>query len=790
MTDGLPGRWKRYVAVMLALSLAALALSFTREAGLPATHDRRRLSGRDIVAELMDHRLERKKELQIAQSSGRGVASLERLDLTEVRLRRSTYYDPLHTEKDSKLLVTINHQRGTKSAVNDALIEDIGKEREARFSATAAASPGALPSSLAMPLVVLVAGRGALHAWPTLLYLDASRTPPVASCAGGSSPRFDLVLLVPHDDASSLLPCFGSQGCDKAGIALGASGLTVVKGNVGTLASEDDLAAESLKLWDQGVHSALVVVSASSLVSASALGRLVDAVRPSVAPAKLDVAVPVAWGLFGGGGGVNDLDRVYGVSAGDLAFAGHPLNPARVQAALDELPSEPSVSFDNGVFSNDSSSNGGGKDGKDGKASNGGLSAVALSPKAVRKLRDAKGHKGLVHGLRKLARADTDVEVGVLRRAFVHANLGYGANVLEAMPRAGVVSGGSDGDSGAPQPVMGKSPTLVAICAAGVPDKTLAAIVSLEADLGRSRALCGSGGSGGSSGSGGNRDPVACAAFDLVVGVSPFPGDRTADYLAMGGVALVRQPAALGLSDLWNRLVRFAFKEHGYAHLIISNNDVLIPPGAVGGTVALLRASPNKFATVLSQKGGGTEALGNPGTPLAGAPDATLKFAEHAANFRLVQAHLSRAVAGRACGAAREQGSVSVPVTERKSFIGFFWGVSKGLADRMLLKDGSGRLFNTTARLNFGQETELMDRIGGGANVVLNLAAYVHHFRGQTLGGCQNGHRNCAQWQVGHHADQTYHINGYAPKKDVPRPIPWWEPNFGNDSPSAWKEAK
>ena len=74
--------------------------------------------------------------------------------------------------------------------------------------------------------------------------------------------------------------------------------------------------------------------------------------------------------------------------------------------------------------------------------------------------------------------------------------------------------------------------------------------------------------------------------------------------------------------------------------------------------------------------------------------------------------------------------------------------MTRQLCDSLLLKDGSGRLFNTTARLNFGQETELVDRLQGAIPVVVNLAAYVHHFRGQTLGGCQNGHRDCAQWQV------------------------------------------
>lgn len=268
--------------------------------------------------------------------------------------------------------------------------------------------------------------------------------------------------------------------------------------------------------------------------------------------------------------------------------------------------------------------------------------------------------------------------------------------------------------------------------------------------------------------------------------MSPYPGDATADYLEAAGVAVLRQPAPLGLSDLWNRLVRFAFKEHQYQHLLVSNNDVLIPPGAVGGMSLLLQAQPRKIVTPLSQKGGGLESLGNNGAPLGGAATDLLAFAEHPLNFRVAQAHLSRSAYGPQCSSQKEA-SISMPYSLRKSFVGFFFGIHRDMAAALMLPDGSGRLLNTTARLNFGQEAELIDRLNGGAQVAVNLAVYVHHFRGQTLGGCQNGHRDCAQWQLGHHADQTYHINGYSPRKDVPRTIPWWEPDFGNDSPFAWK---
>ena len=48
---------------------------------------------------------------------------------------------------------------------------------------------------------------------------------------------------------------------------------------------------------------------------------------------------------------------------------------------------------------------------------------------------------------------------------------------------------------------------------------------------------------------------------------------------------------------------------------------------------------------------------------------------------------------------------------DRRTLVGFFWGMSRKLALGLLMDDGSGRLFNTSARLNFGQEAELVDRM-------------------------------------------------------------------------------
>jgi len=744
----------------------------------------RRLSGKDIVAELMEKRQQTKKQLRDIEkgqpqlfNDARGP---EVLDLTAVMSSRATYYDPISPPSPDTIPMA-KLQRNGASSSREKVAKAILMERDGRFSAgAAAASKSILPSVRHAPLVVIVAGAGAEQAWSSLLMVDSARLSVVSDGCGGSSSWFDLILLVPHGDSSSLIPCQGSQGCRSEGVGLGPSGLRVLKGDAAASSNEDNLAAEALKLWDKTLHSSLLVVSASAIVSPAALRKLTDAVRPN-SPAALGVAVPLVHGLFGAKG-ANALEKWYDVRGGEggagfaLAFAAHPLNAARVQSALEALPPYAGgVDYESGVFE-ESSENGGGDDG------DAGLSAVALSAKAVKRLLglskqhqgDTHGHsKGFTHLLRKLTRTATDIDVGIVRRAFVHWNLGYRTNV--ARPQNGPFEK-------SPQlPVkMGLgSRTLLAICAAGVPDKTVGAILALESGLMRRQRVD----DDGTAWCGGH--PFTCAAFDLVVGVSPFPGDNTAAFLEAAGIFVLRQPTALGLSDLWNRIVRFAFTDHNYAHLIISNNDVLIPPGSVGATTTLLDLMPRKIATVLSQKGGATESLGNKMSPLESAAEDAVAFAEHPLNYRAVQALLT----GSMVDCSKQTNELSVPYLERKSFVGFFWGITSELAKGLLLEDGSGRLFNTTARLNFGQEAELMDRLNGGAQVTLNVAAYVHHFRGQTLGGCQNGHRDCAQWQVGHHADQTYHINHYAPQKIKHRVVPWWEPDFGNQSPHAWKDS-
>ena len=164
-----------------------------------------------------------------ARAKTQSAGGTEDLDLSHAQNHRATYYDPSQLPTVSAADAGVTVQRGARQTPVPEVLKGVVRDRDGRFSATAVASPGLLPSSQAVPLVVIVAGFGAAQSWPSLVLLDGARRLPVAGCDGSSGdvPQFDLILLVPRDDTTSVLPCFGSQGCDKAGIDFAKSGLTV-----------------------------------------------------------------------------------------------------------------------------------------------------------------------------------------------------------------------------------------------------------------------------------------------------------------------------------------------------------------------------------------------------------------------------------------------------------------------------------------------------------------------------------------------------------------------------------
>ncbi|KAH8047553.1 hypothetical protein JL722_12996 [Aureococcus anophagefferens] len=246
-------------------------------------------------------------------------------------------------------------------------------------------------------------------------------------------------------------------------------------------------------------------------------------------------------------------------------------------------------------------------------------------------------------------------------------------------------------------------------------------------------------------------------AFDLVVCASPRPGDRTADALEAAGYEVLRQPGAVpeatGLTDLWNRAVALGLAR-GYEAILVANNDVLVPDGAVAALLAALRApSPPR--------------LKSPKPPVVvPAPN------DGGGSYHFYAADGAReaSYAGQALSFARVGGGAATPIRNAwardvanvgyrlPGWTAFFFLLDAAWARAHLLE--GGRLWNDTRWKNFGQEAELSKRTR--TKVEYAPDAYVFHFRGGTLGAkaCQNGHKDCATWQKNHRPDVGVYVRG------------------------------
>ena len=78
--------------------------------------------------------------------------------------------------------------------------------------------------------------------------------------------------------------------------------------------------------------------------------------------------------------------------------------------------------------------------------------------------------------------------------------------------------------------------------------------------------------------------------FDIVLGVTPRDDDTTAAYAQAAGITILQQPIAVGLTDLWNRLVAYGLRE-GYDYIFIINNDILISEGTISTLLSSLQAN-------------------------------------------------------------------------------------------------------------------------------------------------------------------------------------------------------
>ena len=79
--------------------------------------------------------------------------------------------------------------------------------------------------------------------------------------------------------------------------------------------------------------------------------------------------------------------------------------------------------------------------------------------------------------------------------------------------------------------------------------------------------------------------------------------DETASWCKEVNIKVVTKQKGKGLTDSWNSAYKY-FKEHGYEYLILANNDILIPKGAIEELCKTIDRWPGSMVTPITTEEG------------------------------------------------------------------------------------------------------------------------------------------------------------------------------------------
>ena len=189
---------------------------------------------------------------------------------------------------------------------------------------------------------------------------------------------------------------------------------------------------------------------------------------------------------------------------------------------------------------------------------------------------------------------------------------------------------------------------------------------------------------------------------DIIV-VDDCSTDGTLQYLAELKVSVITKKKRLGLTDSWNRAYKH-FKGSDYTHLILSNNDVLFPVGAIEAMV-----SDRLLTTPMCNYSGAGYV--NKGQAIDFYHDLRWIDPIQAANVQRVQDDIKgepefRRIAG---------------------WTGFCMCMSRGIIDK---EYPGGNLFNPT-NINVGNDDDINQRVG----CYIATRSFVYHYKGVSFDG-------------------------------------------------------
>lgn len=198
------------------------------------------------------------------------------------------------------------------------------------------------------------------------------------------------------------------------------------------------------------------------------------------------------------------------------------------------------------------------------------------------------------------------------------------------------------------------------------------------------------------------------ADIDVVV-FDDASKDNTPGHCSEMGITCITKPKPLGLTDSWNRAYAH-YKAGNYENLIISNNDILVPRGALDALINGL----NDYCIVgpLSTEKG----VGHQPEQYVGKHHTLATNPAEPDNFQLIQDELNPGTA-----------------TSQLNYVnGFCFAMNRDIVNYEL---PDGNLFDPK-HINVGNEDELCGRVKPSIGVA--LGSFIFHFKGVSFPGSIN----------------------------------------------------
>eukprot|EP01024_Parvocaulis_polyphysoides_P052139 TRINITY_DN5136_c2_g4_i2.p1 TRINITY_DN5136_c2_g4~~TRINITY_DN5136_c2_g4_i2.p1 ORF type:complete len:297 (-),score=26.79 TRINITY_DN5136_c2_g4_i2:832-1722(-) len=210
--------------------------------------------------------------------------------------------------------------------------------------------------------------------------------------------------------------------------------------------------------------------------------------------------------------------------------------------------------------------------------------------------------------------------------------------------------------------------------------------------------------------------------FDLLV-VDELSTDGTSTYLIRHNINYISPKNPNGVTHNWNLAYDYFIKNEQYNVLFISNNDVLIPNGAIDKLSKSLKNCDCDLIVPLSTGHGKGHRFAEEGIESRFKAQKFADFIGKDINYQIVQNYLNE-----------YEKNVDQDFCEfnsgMRTFHGFFFGMRRSIRK---VEFNESTIFNPRNR-NIHQEFDLTDRMNENQmKICLNKVSFVYHYKASTI---------------------------------------------------------